>query len=323
VARMSIAPITDIRLYSPFRTPAWRWQAATDHVRDGTRPESWEDPGIAVAWSFLQTLGRADTDLKRNHVTKTQSDLAEAHAIYIGPDVRRDELEARLLCEPIEVIAGKMAIPASVITAYAEAFFDVLQSLDARDWLREYAVRMHSFSLPPTEGECWRSLAFIGDPFTLDLVISDHLGRAHPEYPDRHEFAEEARFRVYDHASLIQTGNPADPKFVAELCRRYLTESRRTGKKLDAKTAFHLKCLRFAAGLPKSQELERFLPGSKRRRIRPSRCRAGEHNASRSPVENEIIAALGRIPTHQVELKATPAAPPSESETPASQSIVA
>jgi hypothetical protein len=76
--------------------------------------------------------------------------------------------------------------------------------------------------------------------------------------------SKRARFRAYDHASMVQRG-PADPMFIAELCRHVLAESQRTGKPIEPEMAISLKILRLSAGLPKSRQLERFPPVGVRR----------------------------------------------------------
>jgi len=260
VTRMSATPTADIRSYSPFRTPDWRWQAALDHVHRQTRPRKWEDPGIVQVRRFLLAFNRAGSEAKRNRVERTWPDLYGAHAIFTGDQIRRDELEARLLCESVEVAAEKMNIPVGVVTAYAETFFDVLHCRQALDWLLEHAIRAHSFAKPPKENECWRYMALAGGSVILELLIADHLGLPQPQYPDRHELAERARFRVRDYASLVQTGQPADPEIVKEYCRRCLDDARRRGKRLDPRIALNLKILRLAAKLPRCPELERVLP---------------------------------------------------------------
>jgi len=266
---MSATPSSDIRCFSPFRTPDWRWRAASEHVCRATRPRKWQDAGIRRIRRFLLDLKRANTDARRKRLEEKWPDLFAANAIHMEDRVRRDELESRLLCESPDVIAAKMNIPAGAVLAYADAFYDVLGCLRAVDWLLEYAVRARSFATPPKENECWRYLALAGGPAILDLVVSDHLGRPEPQYPDRHELAERARFLVKDYANLVQTGQPADPEIIEEYCRLYQHEARRRGKKLDPRVAWHLKFLRMAAKLRKSRELEKALPKVRRRNARP------------------------------------------------------
>jgi hypothetical protein len=47
--RTALTPTSDIRSFSPMRTPDWRWQAAVEHVDGHTRPRKWEDSGIDQA----------------------------------------------------------------------------------------------------------------------------------------------------------------------------------------------------------------------------------------------------------------------------------
>src|ERR1022692_1516524 len=202
--------------YSPFRTPEWRWREARRHLKQQTLPGIWDDPGVAKAYQFLFDVSDADTEAERAELVQRWPDLTAAKAIFMQPGVQRDELEARLICEPIDVIAGKMGIPSGVVGAFAEAFFDVADSVNATDWMMLQAVGLHRFSLPPTEGECWRYLAFFGGPFVLDLMVADHLDRPEPTCPDRHLHAERARFLVRDHVSLLKTGQPADPEIIEE-----------------------------------------------------------------------------------------------------------
>ena len=261
--RTALTPTSDIRSFSPMRTPDWRWQAAVEHVDGHTHPRKWEDSGIAQAQQFILALSEANNDAKCAVIRQSWPELYAAYEIYTGPAVRRQELDARLLCEPLEAIAVRMNIPATVIATYAETFFDVLGSLNSRDWLLSQAVRVDDFSFPPTESECWRFVALVGGVPVLDLMVADHLGRAQPEYPDRHELAETVRFLVRDFAAHIQTGRAADPEIIEEHRRRYSERARRRGKKIDPKIAFDLKLLLVAAGMPSDRNLDEPLPVSR------------------------------------------------------------
>jgi hypothetical protein len=340
MTRMSIKPTFDIRLVSPLRNADWRFQAAIEHVQRRTSPAKWEDPGIARVWGFLRDLDRADTDLKRKRVAKTWPDLSAAHAIHTGSEVQRDELQARLICEPVEVIAQKMVIPPDVITAYAETYYDTLDCQQARDWLLEHLVLAPGFHRPPTEAECWRYLALIGGPVILNLVVADYLGRPEPEYEERHYWADWGRFLVRDYAALMQTGCAADPEIVEEICRRDLERWRRTGRPIDPWTVYHLKFLRLAAGLPPCKELDRFLPERGKRVAHPSPSQPGKRNnhgaktatdwpSIRSDLEKEILGPLNHIQTLALELRKAkteaevPADLPSQSKLASPEAIVA
>jgi len=270
MSRTTSIPNEDLWNYSPFRTPDWRWREAHRHVTRNTSPRPWEDAGVVRTYQFLLAFSDADTEATQAELIRCWPDLAAAYTIFTQAGVQRDELEARLICEPVDVIARKMIISPGVVGAFADTFFDVLDSINANDWMYIQAVGVHSFSLPPTEGECWRYLAFVGGSLVLDLVIADHLGRTEPCYPDRHRLAEGALFIVRDHASLTQTGRPADPEIVEEYCRQYREDVRSGRRKPDPAIALHLKFLRLAAKLPRCREIEQSLPkgSSTRRRLR-------------------------------------------------------
>ena len=302
MTRMSVAPSTDPRCFSPIRTPDWRWQAVLSHIRHKTCPGTWEDPAIARAYRFLAPPEPACAYTGKREVRRHCPDLSAAHAIFTLAGVVKDELEARLLCQSPEEIEGAMGISADVVRTFATLFFDVQDSLHANDWLLFQAVAL---LFPPTEGQCWRYLALAGGPVILDLVVSDYLGRPEPHYPDRHELAERARFLVWDHASLIQAGNPADPEIIEAYCRRFLGDAQRRGRKLDPQIAWNLKLLRLAAKLPKSRELEKVLPKVTRRSAGPGQdgediCRTAQATgAGPDPVIQPAPAAETTEPAIQ------------------------
>ena len=285
-------PAEDLRCYSPFRPPDWRWQSAQEHIHRDTFPGGWEDPGIIRAHQLLIGLDRAETEVDEVELTLRCPVLSIAHAIYAGGDVKKDELEARLLCQSPELIAAGMGISTEIIWTYATVFFDVVDSINALDWMLMQGVGVPHFSSPPKEAECWRFIAWVGGPFILDLLVADYLGRPTPEYADRHGLAERARFLVRDAASLMQTGRPADPEIVEEHSRLYRDDVRSGRRKPDPQTALQLKILRLAAKLPRCREIEKSLP-----KVSSPRRRSGKGQIEQSPVQTmlKIPSALPRI----------------------------
>ena len=277
--RTAFTPTSDIRSRSPFRTPDWRWLEAHRHVTGNSSPRLWEDAGVVRAHQFLLDFSDVDTEARQVEPTRCWPDLAAAYTIFTQAGVQRDELEARLICEPVDVIAAKTGLSPGVVGAFADTFFDVVDSINANDWMYFQAVGVHRFSSPPTEGECWRYLAFVGGPLVLDLVIADHLGRPEPYYPDRHRLAELGRFIVRDQVSLMQTGLPADPEIVEEYCRLYREDVRSGRTNPDPVVALHLKFLRLAAKLPRCLEIEQSLPKGSSPRRRPQKTNTKEQLA--------------------------------------------
>jgi len=336
MTRMSITPTVDLRFYSPFRTPDWRWRVAVGDAQEGL-PGIWEDQEITRARFYFCEREQAVSD---EQLATTYPDLFVAHAIYVSADIRRDEMEARLLCQPVEAIARKMDLAGSVVIVYATVFFDVLDSLRARDWVQEFAIRPHTFSNPPAEGEVWRQLAYYIGPYALEALINDYFGRANPECPNQHELADDLRFLVRFNLSRPPPGLGADPQIVEESCQRELERSRRTGKAIDPVFAHHLQVQRLAAGLRRSRELDRFLPKRGRRLATQALPAVAEYDGQltnaasawssiRSALEKEILGPLCQIqnralPVPKAKPEAeVPADPPSQSKPASPEAIVA
>jgi hypothetical protein len=168
MTRMSATPSSDIRCFSPFRTPDWRWSEALGHIRKRTCPGRWEDPAIAQAHQFLMALKLAHTDAGRMELSLRCPDVSAAYAVFNRGGVVKDELEARLLCQSPEEIAGATGIGADVVRAYATFFFDVLGSLNANDCLLLQAVGLYGLPSinrpnpqPPVEAYFFESLTMI------------------------------------------------------------------------------------------------------------------------------------------------------------------
>jgi hypothetical protein len=299
---MASIPTGDLRCYSPFRPADWRWREAQHHLTRNTSPRAWEDAGIVRAHQFLLALSNAGTEARQVELTRCWPDLAPAHTVFARAGLQQNELEARLICEPVDVISGKMSISLGVVNAYADTFFDVLDSINALDWMMMQAVGVHRFSLPPTEAECWRYLAFAGGPFVLDLMVADYFGRPEPYYPDRHRLAERARFLVRDHVSLMQTGRSADREIVEEHCRIYRENVRTGRRKPDPQIALHLKLLRLAAKLPRCREIEQSLPKGSlpRQRSQKGNIKEQQPQARQNVTPSTPGAAVGQTCEHRV-----------------------
>jgi len=69
MSRTTLRPTKDIRRWSPFRGPAWRWDLALEHIQSGTDPESREDSGSYTQQTgpeAKETLKVCDTKLGSN-----------------------------------------------------------------------------------------------------------------------------------------------------------------------------------------------------------------------------------------------------------------
>jgi hypothetical protein len=188
---------TNLFACSPLRRPDWRWQRAASLVFAGAVPGPNEDAATVAARDFRRARATARDESGWNAIVRRWPHLAAAQTIYDAGGPVRDELEARLLCETVPVIAAKMKILPEVILAFAATFFDVLSYRQATDWLMEEAVGLRpGLGRLPTEREVWGYFALTGGPLLLDLLVAEHFGRSEPNIPDRKRLAAKARLIV-------------------------------------------------------------------------------------------------------------------------------
>jgi hypothetical protein len=149
----------------PFRKPNWRWLLATDLLLRGRRALRWHDPAIYIALVFQRRVAagtvRADRAMQRD-----TPQLSKAYALYTKGFVICNEVEARLLAgETFPAIAAKVRLNTGVIEAYERFFFNVSDSLHARDWLLQEVLNIGVWRRRPlTEGEIWKYIALTGVP---------------------------------------------------------------------------------------------------------------------------------------------------------------
>ena len=114
----------------PQHSPAWRWCTAM-YVSDpncGNPPNS-DDPWVQDAAEFL---GQCKTGWSEGTIepTETQRVIAEAFALLADNKVRLAILQARLLAnETYGDIARHSGIPAAVVEAYEQLFFNVTNQI--------------------------------------------------------------------------------------------------------------------------------------------------------------------------------------------------
>ena len=113
----------------PQHCPAWRWNAATflSDPSIGNPPLS-EDPWLGDATEFIRQC-RSGWSEGTGEPTGVQRVIAEAVALY-GNKVQRAILEARLLAnESYDDIARHSGIPAAVVEAYEQLFFNITNQI--------------------------------------------------------------------------------------------------------------------------------------------------------------------------------------------------
>src|SRR5258706_12019803 len=165
----------DHRLYSPFRSPDWRWVSACDAVQQNRRTARWEDPEFKNAIEFRRELERAASPIGEVTPRALQNHWSAhfvAHQLFTAGGVQRDELEARLLCETPYHVSVRMSISIAIIHAYTSMYFDVRDVHGLTDWLLCEVIGIGQWATqPPTEAQVWKYMALTGGPLILDLIV--------------------------------------------------------------------------------------------------------------------------------------------------------
>jgi len=183
----------------PFREPDGRWTRAVKLHCDGARTGLLDDTQTREALRYLRAKQRATTPAAAALVRERWPLLWAAEELHDRGGAVRDEVQARLLCQSVDVVAAKTGIDAAIITTYSAYFWDVLDRLKAFDWLCNFVLHSRErVGMAVTEGLVWKYVAVaVGAP-ALDDVIDDHLGRPEPWLSNRRETAEKLRFFVWD-----------------------------------------------------------------------------------------------------------------------------
>ena len=206
--RTAPSPSSDLRSQSPLRTPDWRWREAQEHIHHNTSPGDWEDAGIARAHQFLIAHGLVETQGEDVELCLRCPVLSAAHYIYTEGEFRKDELEARLLCQSPQDISTAMKIRVDVIRTYAILFFDVLDVRHTTDWLLYEAANVREWNhRDPTEGEIWKYMALAGGPVIVNLLVADFRAPLYSEGDANHLLAEKARFMAREFSAMLRRGS--------------------------------------------------------------------------------------------------------------------
>jgi hypothetical protein len=158
-----------------FHRPEWRWLRAEHLHQTGRRLDRrLDDDHVVEARNLLAQRFR-----KRAQVAEIEA----AYDVWSGSEVRRGELEARLLTdEPETDIAAKLGVPLPVLEAYHAVFFDVRSKKSATDWLRHIVIKHNSFRgfFGPMPFSAWKLAAFVGGTHWLNQTIPATLAKPLP-----------------------------------------------------------------------------------------------------------------------------------------------
>jgi hypothetical protein len=168
---------------NPQRPPDWRWLKASKYVEASRiMPRSHRDRLIWEAVEFQQRLRTLPPDEEEAEfeIVGLHSDFPLVAAAYdtynnSGSTGFRWEIEARILAqEPFESIALKCATPPEVIGVYEQLFFNVLDRLQARTWILNYAIG-RSIHVGMTERDydlLWKLYGYMAGPFFIDILTN-------------------------------------------------------------------------------------------------------------------------------------------------------
>jgi hypothetical protein len=138
-----LPPLTRLRVDAFNRPPDWRWHLATYHVLTGRRmTREAGNGGLAPIVTFQRALRRCRTERGFQSLLDRMPALFRAYEIYAdSPKLFRAGIEARLLAaEPFASIAKKTALDVATIEVFERVFFNVLDRLDATDFVANRCV---------------------------------------------------------------------------------------------------------------------------------------------------------------------------------------
>ena len=97
---------------------------------------------IVPAYKYARSLATVSIGETRAAQVQEMSDIVAAHGIYATDGRPRWELEARILSgEPVNVVSRKTSLPKSVVECCVGVFLDVLDRLDAYDYIDSRVIR--------------------------------------------------------------------------------------------------------------------------------------------------------------------------------------
>jgi hypothetical protein len=119
------------------RGPDWRARRCALLVESGRRPARYDDAQTKGAYYFFRGMSRAECERQRQRVRRRWPHVAAALGLRQGADAfRRWQAEALLLAgEPISSVAARLGIGVEALQAYVALFFDVVDHLDAQDFI--------------------------------------------------------------------------------------------------------------------------------------------------------------------------------------------
>jgi hypothetical protein len=163
----------------PFRSADWRHQRCAGLLDLGRQPSRRRDDAATWAgWRYLAGLCRAKDARGRERVIRRYTTIHAAHELRRDPDtLRRCGVEGYLLggVPPPEVDA-RFQLPTGTAQSYGDHFFDVQRCLQARDYLVNVVIQVHSRQLRENDAEVFiRLYGLFGGRYVVDALL-DYFG---------------------------------------------------------------------------------------------------------------------------------------------------
>ncbi len=158
--------------FNPTRPVNWRWRCAQAlaAATRGHKPRgrtTITDPDVLQAAAYLKSGEQSDRPVCGDLALLRQ-------AIDLEHSDRAVRLEARLLAGlSIEETAVAEGLNAETVRLFAALFFDVLDCLDAFDYIHFIAIDFQPFACqPPGRNTLIKLMAYHGGPYVLNQLLA-------------------------------------------------------------------------------------------------------------------------------------------------------
>ena len=158
-----------------------RWQIATRTLEDaGCARVLPRDAWTERARDYLSALHACHTDAERDALAATMPDLDAAYRLHAGDKLTRATVEGLLLArQSVDQVAAECGLTLAAVTADAALFFDVLDKLDAVEYILLNALggNIWDGSLTEADGDVFvRLLGYQGGPILLRWAVAYFRG---------------------------------------------------------------------------------------------------------------------------------------------------
>jgi hypothetical protein len=170
----------------PYLSVAWRWRRSGYLLRHGRQPLPQLDDALTQqAWRFRLERRGCQTEADWRQLAEAFPDHTGALQLRLGPRHQRWQVEARLLAgQEDAAIAVCCSVPASVIKAYHDLFYDIRRLLKAEGYIMCQVIRW-PFGRPVSpldQQKLMKSFGYDWGGLGVDAILQ--LFAAPPVIPD-------------------------------------------------------------------------------------------------------------------------------------------